>query len=287
MALAANGVAVTADKIQLAAQAINAAQLYNQSYSYMGSVLHATAANQGRVAPWSQAVGQIPIGISTSNVLGNTTLTPIPEGTFDMDGRIFKNIAVTGLAGTVADNGQRVYATADNAFTLVRPASPAIPCGFVTRFVSSTNANVFFFSTEVLMALMLAGGDTRTVCLGSICPVVGTGYLIGDATHGITWSYGAGYIRSVYAINIRACTDADVSLNVTLQINNVAVTGGVVNLLFSDAVGAVKAGTAVTATNALHEGNLIQALSAQVAAPTATDVGTYNLYITFASEFGL
>lgn len=287
MALAANGTAVPADKIQLAAQAANTLQLWNQSIGAAGSANHATAASRGRTFPWSNAANQIPVGFSTSQILGATGTTPIPEGTFDMDGRIHKSIPVTGLAGTVADNFKKVYATDDNALTLTRPAAPTMPVGFVTRFQSATLANVFFYSVEVLMALQLAGGGRRTVCLGSICPVVGTAFMIGDATHGITWSYGPGTITSVYAINVRACTDADVSLTVLLSINNVAVTGGQVALLFSDAVGVVKAGTAVTATNVIHEGDLIQVASTQVAAPTATDVGTYNLYITHESEFGL
>lgn len=287
MAMSANGTAVLADKVQLAAQAVNAAALYNQAFLYMGSRNHATAANKGRLAPWSSGAGQIPMGFSTSRQTGDTSATPIVEGTLDLDGRIMKNIAVTGLAGAVTDNGRKVYASDDGTFTLTRPSAPTLPVGFVTRFVSATNANVFFYSTEVLMALALAGGEKRTVCLGSICPVVGTAYMIGSASTGIVWRGGHCFITDAYAINVRAATDVDVSLTVILKINDTAVTGASIALLFSDAVGAVKASTAITAANVLHEGDKIQVASTQVAAPTATDVGTYNLYMEVESELGL
>lgn len=287
MALSANGTAVVADKVQLAAQVINAATLFNQSYTFMGHADHATAASRGRLGNWTSAVSQIPMGFSTSKSVGDTSASPIVEGQLDMDGRILKNIAVTGLAGTVADNGKKVYMTDDGTFTLTRPSSPTLPLGFVTRFISSTNANCFFYSTEVLMALALAGGEKKTVCLGSICPVVGTAYMIGSSTTGIVWRGGHARITDAYSICVRAATDVDVSLTVILKINDVAVTGASIALLFSDAVGAVKSSTAITAANVLHEGDKIQVASTQVAAPTATDVGTHNLYMEIEQDLGL
>jgi hypothetical protein len=286
MALAANGTAVVSDKVQLAAQGINAAEFYNQALLFMGHADHATSTSRGRLGRWTSAISQIPMGLSTSRQTGNTSATPIVEATSDIDGRIMKNIAVTGLAGTVADNGVKVYATDDGTFTLTRPSAPTLPVGFVTRFISATNANVFFYSVEVLMAMAMAG-ERKTVHVAAIAPVIGTGYLVGDSTHGITWNQH-GRFTSLYAICLRAPTDADVNLTINLKINDTAVTGGVVTLDHADAVGAVKAGaTAISALNTVHEGDLVQVQSTQVAAPTATDVGEYNLYATFESDLGL
>lgn len=288
MALSANGSAVVADKVQLAAQAVNAAALFNQSYTFMGSKNHATSTTRGRLSNWTSAANQIPMGFSSSRQTGDTSATPIVEGTLDMDGRIMKNLVVAGLGGTFADNGRKVYATDDGTFTLTRPAAPTIPVGFVSRFVSATNANVFFFSTEVLMAIALAGGEKKTLCLGSItAAMAATGYLLGAVTPAGYKNMMQGAIVDVYAVNIRANTDADVSISVNLEINAVVVTGGVVTLAFGDALGAIKQGTAVTALNVLHEGDIIAAKGTVGTAGTATDVGTYNLYITVEPEFGL
>jgi hypothetical protein len=287
MALAANGTAVPADKIQLAAQAVNTAQLYNQSYSYMGSRSHATSTSRGRVAPWSTLAGQIPIGFSTSNVLGATGTTPIPEGTFDLDGRILKNVAVAGLAGTVADNGRKVYASDDLGWTLTRPTAPTTPVGFISRFNSATLANVFFYSTEVLMAIAFGGGERKTMCLGPITACnTASAYIIGSSTTGITMTCH-GYITSVYAACVRANTDADVSQALNLKINDTFVTGGVVTLLAADTLALIKAGTAVTALNVFHEGDLIQVYNTQTTAGTASDPGTYSLFMNYETELGL
>lgn len=287
MALAANGSSTVRSTTTAAIQVANAVEVYNQGLEALGSRSHGTAATRGRVKTWSSAVGEIPLGFAVQRQTGNTSGSPIPEAEMELQGRVMKNQTVAGLAGTQADVGRKIYATDDGTFTITRPAAPTMPLGLVIRSVSATNADIFFLSFNSLCTLALAGGEKRTICLGSICPVVGTAYMIGSSSTGIVWRGGHTFITDAYSICVRAATDADVSLTVILKINDVAVTGASIALLFSDAVGAVKASTAITALNVLHEGDKIQVASTQVAAPTATDVGTHNLYIEVEHDLGL
>jgi len=98
-----------------------------------------------------------------------------------------------------------------------------------------------------------------------------------------------GRITRVYGIVSRAATDADVDIDINLEIDGTNLTGGVIEYLFSDAIGTKKAGTAITddGLNAFHEGSLIDVEAVVNTAGTATDVGQMAIYAEVQTDFGL
>jgi len=280
MALAANANYTVRDTVQLACQAVTTAELYNGAYLYGGSRDHATAINRGRIAPWGSIAGQIPLGFASKRATGNTALVPITEGEVDLGGRVMKNIAVTGLGGTIADNFRVVYATDDNTFTLVRP-TPGHPVGIVTRFISGTNCDVYFLSFGELCVLGMSGAGRESWLVGVVNGLCSSA----DHATGIVAPHH-GRILSTYGIVFEPITDVDANATILLEIGGVNVTGGVVTFDFADILGAKKAGTAVTATEVFHEGDLIDIEVTQVAAGTAID-GYMALYADVLLEPGL
>lgn len=281
MALSANGTAVLREAAQLAAQAVNAEEIYNQARVFGGDRSHGTAASRGRVGAWSAADGEIPLGRATSRQTGNTSASPIVEATIDTQPYVAKNIAVTGLAGTVADNFRKVFATDDGTFTLTRPSSNALPVGMVSRFVSATNADVYFFGFDALCAIALAGGGQSTLLLGIVNGVESAG----NHATGIVMS-GHGRIVSCYGIVFEPIVDADATATVNLEIGGTDVTGGVITWATADVLGDKKAGTAITADNVFHDGDLLDIEVAAGTAGTAAD-GYLAVYAVVEWELGL
>jgi hypothetical protein len=250
-------------------------------YVGLNSRDHGTAASRGRITNWTSAANQIPLGFRfLEDKTGDTTQTPPVRGAVNIDEHIALNVPVTGLAGDKGDVGRVVYASDNNTFTLTQPTL-AIPAGIVIRWRTATVCDVLFFSASQMILAGMAG-LRKTWCLGSFALVGGTG----NVMTGIVAPHH-GRITAVYAIIVRANTDADVNYAINLEIGGVDVTGGVVTCLFSDTVGTKKSGTAVTANNVFHEGDLIDVEAVATVAGTATDVGTYNLYVDYISEPGL
>ncbi len=52
------------------------------------------------------------------------------------------NMPVTGLAGTVADNGKRIWATNDGTYTIGDPGGSGAEVGYVDNYRSSSKADV-------------------------------------------------------------------------------------------------------------------------------------------------
>lgn len=282
MALAANGTAVVRDNVQLAIQAANTAIIFNQSRLAGGDRSHATAASRGRAFPYTGADGEIPLGFSTSRQTGDTSATPIVEATADLSGRVHKNIAVTGLAGTVADNLRKVYAiTDDNTFTITKPSTNALPVGVISRFISATNADVYFFGFDALCAIALAGGGQSTLLIGIANGLESAG----NHATAIVMS-GHGRILSTFGIVYEPIADADATATFNLEIGGVDVTGGVITWATADALGDKKDGTAVTGNNVFHDGDTIDLECAAGTAGTAAD-GYMAVYAVVEWELGL
>lgn len=281
MALSANASYTIRDNKRIAVEAFNAAEIYNGAYLMGGSRDHATANLPGRVRAFNDEAGAIPLGFATQRATGNTSASPIVEAEVDLAGRVMKNIAVTGLAGTVADNFRLVYMTDDATFTLTRPTL-GHPIGVVTRWLSATNADVYFFGFGELCAIGMGGAAKRRELL---C-LVTAGATTGNVATGILCP-SHGRILSVYGIVVVDATDADVQQDINLEIDGTNVTGGVVTWLFSDAVGAKKAGTAVTALNVFNEGSLIDVETTATVAGTTADPGLMAIYADVLVEPGL
>jgi hypothetical protein len=282
MVLAANASLSVRGATLISPEVINGDIVYAGAYTAIGSRDHATAATRGRALPWlDDTLGLIPAGWALQQVTGNTGATPIPEVDLNIDDRVCKNIAVTGLAGDVGDVGRIVYAVDDGAFTLVRPTTIGFPAGIIVRWVSATNADVLFFGLATLCAMSMPFAGSYSWNLGT----VRAGLATGNALTGIECTHH-GRIISVYGIVAQTATDADVDLDLNLEIGGTNVTGGVIEWVAADANGAKKAGTAITAANVFHEGDLIDIEVVANTAGTANDPGAMNIYANVLLEPG-
>lgn len=263
-------------------QVVNAAVLFPGAYQCINNRDHGTAASVGRAAPYTSSANQTPAGFQRANTAtGDTAATPIPRANLWVGPVIVKSLAVTGLAGTFADTGRLIYATADDTFTFTR-TDPDIAIGIVTDFQTSALATVRFFSYAELAILAMAGGGKAA------CPIA----LIsaGSVTGNIVTSWLApchGTITEVSGqVSIEA-TDADVNLSVNLEIGGTNVTGGVVTIAFDSAIGVKLAGTAVTAANVFHAGDAIDVEVVANTAGTLTDPGLTTIWMVYLMEPGL
>lgn len=263
--------------------------VYQDALLAAGSQQNGTAANIGRVYGWTNAAGNIPFGFFQPHytyasqgpgITGNSAGTVTSEA--DCTSSV-KLLPVTGLAGTIAgDRYKPVYATDDATFTLTRPSAPTVPIGWVVQEYSDTSAFVEVFNSESQAILAMSGGDVQEMIV-TIAPVLAaSGKMLSDIK-----APCHGKILEVYATCLRAPTDADVDIDVNVEIGGTNVTGGVVELIHGDAPGDNKAGTSVSAANVFHQGDLIDIEGVVNTAGTATDVGTYNLHIRYQRLFGL
>lgn len=273
---------VVDDTSLIGPQVVNTSVCYAGAYQSINNRDHGTAASIGRVQPYSSTANQIPAGFQrAASVTGNTSASPIPRANLWAGPVIVKSLAITGLGGTFDDVGRVFYATDDVTFTLTR-TDPDIALGIITDFQTSSVATALFFSFTELAVLAMAGGGKAA------CPIA----LIsaGSVTGNIVQSWIApchGRITEVSGqVSIEA-TDADVDLLVNLEIGGTNVTGGVVNILFNSAIGTKLAGTAVTAANVFHAGDLIDVEVVASVAGTLTDPGLTTIWMVYIMEPGL
>jgi len=262
-------------RTQQSFEVINSDILYAGAYSALGGSNHGTAASQGRALPWADDTGNlVPVGFNARQKTGDTSGTPIPRAELDLEGRIIKSLAVTGAGGTFTDVPELVYAIDDGNFTLTRPTTLGWPVGVVVRHRASAVADVYFFSFGEMCSMALSGGGRDTWFLGV---VAGSLAASGDMLTTIPMSR-PGKIISVHGIVIEGIVDADADIDINLEIGTTNVTGGVVEWVTADAVGALKDGTAVTAANVFHEGDTLSVEGVVVTASTAADVGRMGIY---------
>lgn len=258
----------------------NAEVLYANAFAAIGGTNNATAANIGRAFAWADDTANlIPGGFVQRQKTGDTGAAD-NRCEINLAGGL-KNVPVTGLAGSIADHMRVVYGVDDGAFTLTRPTTIGWPIGIVYRFISSTRAWVYFLSFGEQVAMSLFGGGRRTELLG----IVAGGATTGNVATGIKMNR-PGKIVAVYGIVIEGIVDADADLDINLEIDATNVTGGVIEWLTADAIGAKKAGTAITAENVFHEGSLIDIEVVANTASTAADVGRMAIYADIEAFLG-
>jgi len=275
----------TATILGTQAQVVNADTAYSGGVAAVCTTQHATSGSRGRTEPFSGAVGQLVAGLySRATRLGDTSASPPTATSISIEDQRVEYLAVTGLAGTVADNFKLVYASTDNDFTLTRPSAPnGNPVGIVVQFRTSTTCDIILYGLVTQTVLSLAGGTRKVWCLG---PVVNYRATSGNVmTSIIAPCHGRILAVSTQCVNIN--TDVDVSSTVNLEIAGTNVTGGVITLAFGDAAGAKVAGTAVTAENIFHEGDAIDVELTVGTAGTATDPGIYSLFVEYETLPGI
>lgn len=252
---------------------------YEGSYLQVGRSFHGTAAIRGDLAPYNDEIGAVPVGLCHQGGTGVTAATVF--GAFDPRGQLRK-VAVTGATAQATDAMRWVYGSDDGTWTLTRPSALAMPLGVVWEYVSGTTCWVYFLSFGELLCLQASGAAGEDVLLG----VVTEGAATGNMLTGIRLS-GHGLITACYGIVTEDATDADVVQTINLEIGGVDVTGGVITWAFGDAIGTKLAGTAITAANRFHDGDLLDVETVATVAGTAAAVGKLSVYATIVREPGL
>jgi hypothetical protein len=259
------------------AQVATTIQEYSGGYCGIGGPTHATAATRGRTIPWAAATaGLIPFGIGQKNKLGNTSAVPIPTQSVETGPGVLCNVSVTGVSA-LGDVGKLVYATDDNTFTLTRPTY-GVPIGIVISYRTSTYCDVLLLGFVSNSVLQLAG-NARDVWH---IPVSGVVAGAGNVATGLVMPYHGKFI-SVNGIVVQALATAGADVSYNLEIGGTNVTGGVVQVVLADAQGAKKTGSAITADNEFHEGDL---LDIEVAMASASSAGLVLLDIMVERMLG-
>lgn len=258
--------------------------MYYGAAASIGTPTNGTAGKKGLVEAWAGTSGQFLLGLNERGAttgVGDAALAPAGSTQILVDDVVLENVAVAGLASSSfqADCLKYVYLGDDNvpaSLTLTRPAAPnRMPVGMVWRGKTAAVCDVLWFGVRTRLAMAMNGGPVKDLFIGVFgIGITGSGNLL----TGIQLN-GHGKILDTYAIAVHSPTDVDVDVDVNLEIGGVDVTGGVIECVTADAVGDKKAGTAITAANEFHDGDLLDVEGVVNTAGTAADPGVYNLHI--------
>lgn len=273
----------TADRERF--EVINGDIVYQGGYTALGGPNHGTAATQGRILPWADDTANlIPMGHCLQKKTGDTSASPIPFTGVQMLEHTVENLAVTGAAGSFTDVPNLIYAVDDGNYTMTRPTTIGVPIGWCSRHRSAGFCDVTFFSANQLMILAMAGGNRRTWLFAS-APYSLVAHTT-DVVKGVV-APCHGKILAIYAICSSAPADANCVGKLQLEIGGTDVTGGIVALNFADTVGLKIAGSAVTAENIFHMGDLmdLEVIATDFVAGTNDD-GHFCYYIDYEPMIG-
>lgn len=196
---------------------------------------------------------------------GNTSDTPVPEARVDESGVILMHKAVAG-SPTQASVGLFVYcADSDVAnFTIADTGTPAV--GVLDRYRSSSDCDVELFSAKSWAALNGVAPATGNIYSIQI-PIVLATVTAGDVATSVIIPH-AFKITRVDALVTTAATTAAKAATLNLEIGTTNLTGGAVALTSANCtpLGAVVAGSAVTAANIGAAGDALSVEGASVTA---------------------
>lgn len=241
--------------------------IWKNGYTALAQGAHASAGYATEMLDDTNSI--IPVGFADQKVVGDGAL----RASISAGGGVVRRMTITDIAGTIADVGLLVYITDDQTFTLTRPTTVGCPVGITVGFNAVNDFDVYFFSFGELAMLALSGWGRRTWCIGAYSPEGSSG----NALTGIVLPCH-GKIIDFYAICAAPIADADADYDLNLEIGGTNVTGGVVEIVTADTLGLKKSGTAITAANEFHEGDLLDVEQVANAAGTTND-GMYNLYL--------
>jgi hypothetical protein len=190
-------------------------------------------------------------------------------------------VSVTA-ASAITDVGRLVYATDGQTLSLTKPAV-GVPYGIVTQWHSSTTCDVYLFGFIEGVLLSLIPPVKETLVLGQICSYALEGTSAIDLI-----SYTSRRHFKINSVHAR-CIKPDAGLvagaqTVNLEIGTTNLTGGVVTLGYANCDGTADLyvaidGTAVTAANEVHEGDVITCeLIASGTGFTAAKQGIFEVY---------
>lgn len=201
--------------------------------------------------------------------LGDTSQTPNPAAGCLCNEFVLPNVSVVG-ASAASDRGLPVYlAGDDHTLTLVRPtATVPVQVGEVLSWGSTTYCDVLIYA----LSGRRAPSSTTLLFLGRFDAA---SIVNGNARTAFPAPYH-GKIKSLFAMVDTAIAGVGGTADVNLEINGTNVTGGVVTVsTVAGTRGAKLDGTAITAANEIHTGDLIDVETSGVSAMSG---GTFDLY---------
>jgi hypothetical protein len=171
-------------------------------------------------------------GFATAKAVGTGT-DGVTQVTVKSRGRV--QLAITSLA--VTDIGQSVYASADGTFTLTQTGNSQV--GKVVRWIS-TGEGVIEFEAHKIEPMQVIS-----------IPITLANVADGDVLTAYTPGFKGSIISVDFAVTTAVTTAAKAS-TLNIEIGTTNVTGGAVAITSAGAtpLGAIIAGTAVTAANA-------------------------------------
>lgn len=268
-------------RLNLRFQIRNSSVLYHGSVAALGDLSLATAAQRGRISPFTGAAGEIPFGIvmpdpnvDRDGYTGDTAASPIRDAELYLGGGVLEDVDVAGASAVTDCVGRIVYLNdTDNPsadLTLTRPTR-GVPMGIVAGYRTGDNCDVLLFSVETLIAIGLGGNGQELMHLGHFdANTVANG----DLRTAIPMPFHGRFLE-VFAMIDVAVAGAGATASINLEIGGTNVAGGVVTIAENDAKGTKKAGTAITAANVFSEGSTVDVEAASV---TDASAGSFDLY---------
>lgn len=263
----------------------NAKVIYTDALVCINHRNHGSSGKRGRLAPFTVSNFKIPLGLGVNGaeatpVTGDSTATPPPRGTAAISTKIVR-LPVTGLAGTAADVGLEVWASADGTFTTTRVAKYAWS-GVVISEYSSTEAYVLMPSA--MESIVHQRSVTRaTWSLGTF-----TGILTSGASYAFSGFKALQHVKvtRLFGQVLSAVGRNTPTIKAWAKIGGAAVSGGTVTWIGSNAKGKYLSGAVLSSSNQyLHEGDILSIVIKNTTGSAAA-AGMFNLYAEVQTELG-
>lgn len=121
-------------------------EVKNDSVVYYGALCSADT-DTGACKPFDGTESDKILGWhAEETVTGDTSASPKPRASLITGPFRWENCVIdAGLAGTVADNAKRVWATDDDSYTCQDPGGSGAEVGYVDNYIDSTHADVIFY----------------------------------------------------------------------------------------------------------------------------------------------
>lgn len=241
------------------------------------------AADNGKLDKWAAAVGQILLGNAVEQATGVSAGTV--RARVDFTPALVKR-DVTG-ASAVTDRGKLVYATDENTYTLTPNTNRPTPIGVVIDWLSGTTCVVLDLGLVARLGIDLAGGIEQVIHLGGFpCDAFADGAMATDVP-----LVGHGEIVSLFSVIRKAPAGASGTVTVKAQLKpvggsyaDVGAPTSFVPAATGDALGAVKASSAISAANAFSAGALLKLVAS---ATTSMSAGHVDIYAKVRRKAGI
>lgn len=245
------------DPSRIAVQIADAVALYHHTFAGVRGPTHATS--QGYADSYDDEAGMIFAGLvetpgGLASATGDTGADPPTETSISILPQILRSVTVTG-ATAQTDLFRPVYATDNQTLDLARPADDAEVVGVVVKWHTSTTCDVLLLGLAVQIAVGFAGGNRQVIELGHFDHAALT---TGDKVTDLPMPFHGKFV-SLHGAVETAFTGSAGTAALNLEIGTTNVTGGVltVSTAAGGTIGTVLNGTAITAENVFHEGDLI------------------------------